>query len=360
MSEKKHQAGKVSRRGFLKALGVGGAAALAPAGTALAASERVPAPSGGELATLLDLSKCIGCGECVSACRESNAHKFPEPVKPFPELIPARRAKTEDWSEMRDRDDRLTPYNWLFLQNAQVDYDGESWDINIPRRCMHCQNPPCANMCPFGAANKQLNGLTRISDNLCMGGAKCRTVCPWHIPQRQSGVGLYRHLMPRLAGNGVMYKCDRCYQLLDKGEVPACISVCPENVQTIGPRDEIVAQAKKLAKGMSGFIYGLEENGGTNTLYVSPVPFELIDKAIDKDSGKGAGQGPQTKGQGKGKPAGKGLGPGKPHMGPVKDVMADETNLATATLIAPFAGIAAGVLGLGSRLLKSGEGGHEE
>jgi len=333
MQEKKNASG-VSRRGFLKALGVGGAGLLVPGGAA-AARERVPAPSDAELATLLDLSKCIGCGACVDACRESNAHKFPEPEKPFPPMLPSRRAKPEDWSGRRDVDDRLTPYNWLMLQTAEVDYKGRHYEINIPRRCMHCQNPPCANMCPFGAANKQVNGLTRISDNLCMGGAKCRTVCPWHIPQRQSGVGLYLHLMPRLAGNGVMYKCDRCHQLLDKGETPACISVCPEGVQSIGPRAEMAVKARELARSMNGFIYGLEENGGTNTFYVSPVPFELLDKAVEK-------------------------GKGRPHLKRVKDVMADETNLAAAALAAPIAGVAAGFLGLGAKLLGKGGNGVDK
>nr|WP_321258244.1 4Fe-4S dicluster domain-containing protein [uncultured Pseudodesulfovibrio sp.] len=335
MGTKKGSSARVSRRGFLKALGVGGAGVLIPSVT-VASEQRVPKPSDGELATLLDLSKCIGCGECVSACREFNAAKFPEPNKPFPNIVPAKRAKPEDWSEKRDVDDRLTPYNWLFLQNATGEYNGEEYDIYIPRRCMHCQNPPCANLCPFGAANKELNGITKISDQLCMGGAKCRTVCPWHIPQRQSGVGLYLDLMPRFAGNGVMYKCDRCYQLLDKGELPACISACPEDVQTIGPRREIVAKAKALAKSMNGFIYGLNENGGTNTLYVSPVPFDLLNKGVEK-------------------------GKGKPHMAKVEDVMKDETNLATATILAPMAGVVAGFLGVGAKLLKSSEeeGGNE-
>jgi Fe-S-cluster-containing dehydrogenase component len=50
--------------------------------------------------------------------------------------------------------------------------------------------------------------------------------------------------MPSTAGNGVMYKCDRCYNRLADGELPACIEACPENVQTIGPRDEIIKKAK--------------------------------------------------------------------------------------------------------------------
>lgn len=336
MKRSNRDGGALSRRGFLKTLGVGGAGLLIPGG-AVAGQERVSAPSEAELATLLDVSKCIACGACVEACRESNAAKFPEP-KEFPELLPARRAKTEDWSDKRDVDDRLTPYNWLYIQTAEVSYKGTDYEVNIPRRCMHCQNPPCSHLCPFGAASKQKNGVTRIYDELCMGGAKCRKVCPWHIPQRQSGVGLYLHLMPRLAGNGVMYKCDRCYQLLEKGEAPACVSVCPEDVQTIGPRSEIVAKAKSLAREMNGFIYGLEENGGTNTIYVSPVPFKLLNKAIDK-------------------------GQGRPHLRQVEDTMADETNLATAALVAPIAGIAAGFLGLGAKLFKSGrddkEGGDE-
>lgn len=300
---------------------------LLPATGAIATAD---ASSGGELATLLDLSKCIGCGDCVSACRESNAAKFPEPKRPFPKSIPSRRVKIEDWSDKRDVDDQLTPYNWLFLQHAEVAYKGEEYEIHIPRRCMHCQNPPCANMCPFGAASKDEQGVTRIYDSFCMGGSKCRAVCPWKVPQRQSGVGMYLNLMPRLAGNGVMYKCDRCYQLLKKGGQPACISACPADVQTIGPREEIVRKAHALAREMNGFIYGETENGGTNTLYVSPVPFELLNKTVEK-------------------------GKGKPHMKRVADVMADETNLATATLMAPIAGVAAGFLGLGAKLLSSSD-----
>lgn len=319
----------LSRRNFIKSLGIGGTSMLLPAGLA-SAQPQTPGAATGELATMLDLSKCIGCGECVTACRESNGAKFPEPQRPFPDMLPSKRAKPEDWSHKRDIDDRLTPYNWLFLQSADVSYQGEEYEIHVPRRCMHCQNPPCANLCPFGAANKQQNGITRISDTLCMGGAKCKNVCPWHIPQRQSGVGLYLDLMPRLAGNGVMYKCDRCYQLVEQGEMPACITACPEGVQTIGPRHDMILQAKALAQEMNGFIYGLEENGGTNTFYVSPVPFDLLNATIQK-------------------------GKGRPHLNPVADVMADETNLATATLVAPIAGAAAAFLGLGAKLLKATE-----
>ena len=302
----------LSRRSFIKA-------GLATAGAA--ATSGIPVPrrvqaAGAERGTLLDLSKCIACGACVEACRETNAGKFPRPEGPMPDMLPRGRVKIADWSseEKQAVDDRLTPYNWLFIQQAFGEYNGEKFEINIPRRCMHCRNAPCANLCPFGAAFTQDNGIVRIHPDVCMGGAKCKAVCPWHIPERQSGVGLHLDLLPQYAGNGVMYKCDRCYNRIAEGEIPACVEVCPEEVQEIGPRDEIVKKAYTLAKEIDGFVYGDKENGGTNTLYVSPVPFDVLNRAIEK-------------------------GPGEPHLKPVADVMADPNKWAAALAVTPVAGV---------------------
>jgi hypothetical protein len=117
-----------------------------------------------------------------------------------------------------------------------------------------------------------------------------------------------------------MFKCDRCYDRIETGDLPACIEACPEDVQKIGPRETIVKEAREIAESTGGYIYGETENGGTNTIYVSPVPFQAIHKAIEK-------------------------GPGRPHMKSVEDSMAHTDNLAKAMLVAPLAGIAAAVLG---------------
>ena len=199
---------------------------------------------------------------------------------------------------------------------------------------MHCQNPPCVALCPWGPAHQLENGIALIDSDICLGGSKCKSVCPWHIPERQSGVGIYMDILPEYAGNGVMYKCDRCYQKVAEGELPACIDICPEKVQKIGPRDEIIKEAHAIAQEIGGFIYGEKENGGTNTIYVSPVPFEELDKVIEK-------------------------GPGKPHLKPVKDSMADSNNLVTALAIAPLAGIA-GALGRFVSLAKKSGGCREK
>lgn len=308
---------KISRRAFLKgsltaAGSVAATTSIASAAKSITKKETQP------LATLIDISKCIGCEECVFACQESNADKYPRPEKPFPKMYPAATVPVEDWSGKQDVTDRLTPYNWLFIQHASATINGEELELNIPRRCMHCSNPPCVKLCPWGSAKQEDNGLSRIDSDLCLGGAKCKTVCPWDIPQRQTGTGLYLDLLPALAGNGVMYKCDRCYNKLEKGETPACIEACPEDVQTIGPRNEILKQAHELAKEMNGYIYGEHENGGTLTIYVSPIPFDQLAKSVE-------------------------TGDGKPHLTEVKDTMADGNNIAKAMLVAPLAGVAAAV-----------------
>ncbi|MFP3980344.1 MAG: 4Fe-4S dicluster domain-containing protein [Desulfobacterales bacterium] len=302
----------ISRRSFLK-----GGVAAAGSAAALAVPSAAAAGSDGrnQLATLLDIRKCIGCGACVEACRQANRSKAPAPEKPFPEMVPSR-VPVEDWSDKQEVRDRLTPYNLLFIQEAEVEVDGKKEKLTIPRRCMHCVNPPCVNLCPWGAARQYKNGISRIDYDVCLGGSKCRKVCPWHIPQRQTGVGLYLDIMPSFAGNGVMYKCDRCYERVAKGEKPACITACPTGVQQIGPREDIVARAHELADKTGGYIYGETENGGTNTIYVSPVPFEKLDDAIEKGSGR-------------------------PHLAAAANSMDKAENLTAAMIIAPFAAIAA-------------------
>lgn len=305
---------EISRRTFIK----GGLAALgALSATAVAVPSAVRGASRGELATLIDIRKCIGCEACVEACKEVNQPKFPEPKRPFPKMYPSR-VKVSDWSDKRDVTDRLTPYNWVFIQEATVEVQGRKTTLTFPRRCMHCQNPPCADLCPWGAARKLPNGISVIHSDICLGGSKCKDVCPWHIPQRQTGVGLYLDLLPSLAGNGVMYKCDRCYDRIEQGKLPACIEACPEGVQRIGPRESILEEAHAIAREINGYLYGEKENGGTNTIYVSPVPFQELNRAIEK-------------------------GPGRPHLKPVEDSMAHADTLAKAMVIAPFAGIAAAV-----------------
>ena len=270
----------LTRRNFLKTgamvtgMGVAGVLGLSDMASAKPRAD----------ATLIDLTKCDGCKnepmpKCVEACRKMNESKFPDPKEPIKDLWPQKTH--DDWSKKREVINTLTPYNWTTVQ--KIELDGE--DVFIPRRCMHCENPPCAKLCPFGALNQYEDGSVVINHDLCLGGAKCKVVCPWHIPQRQSGVGLYLKLQPMPAGGGVMYKCDLCHDRIKKGLIPACVEACEKRLGNkrplfFGKRDKILAMAHDRAKEINGFIYGEKENGGTGTIYVSRVSFEKIDSKL--------------------------------------------------------------------------------
>lgn len=265
---------KMNRRTFL----VGAAAATAA--TLVPKSNLQASVKDSSYASLIDLTKCNGCNgkeipACVDACRVGNKEKFPEPdPKNIKDYWPQKHH--EDWSSKRDVVNRLTPYNWTFVQKVTI--DGE--EVNVPRRCMHCDNPPCAKLCPFGVKHKMKEGPVYIDTNLCFGGAKCRTVCPWSVPQRQAGVGVYLLFQPMPVGGGVMFKCDSCKDRLLDGKEPFCATSCPEKAITFGTRKEIYAEAEVLKEKYNGHIYGMDEHGGTSTIYVSKVSFDKIDNAI--------------------------------------------------------------------------------
>jgi formate dehydrogenase iron-sulfur subunit len=164
-----------------------------------------------------------------------------------------------------------------------------------------------------------------INPDLCLGGAKCKAVCPWQIPQRQSGVGIYLKLQPLPAGGGVMYKCDFCHDRIGAGKIPACVEACEKRLGEkrplfFGRRDEILKTAGNRAKEIGGTIYGEKENGGTATLYVSRVPFEKIDAKLREKKAA-------------------------PHMGKARSLMQDVNAWAGGFILSPLA-MVLGALGL--------------
>lgn len=316
----------ISRRGLFKL-----SAGLVAGATGLAAlpKQLLAAPTEGKLATLIDLTLCDGCAgkaqpACISACKQTKNLTIPAPVDPIPSPFPTNLI--EDWSKKQGVADRLTPYNRIFVQKSQVTVSGQETTVSVPRRCMHCDNPACATICPFSANTKDKSGAVVIDQELCFGGAKCKTVCPWGIPQRQSGVGIYLKVAKELMGNGVMYKCDLCIDRIKDGKTPACMETCPKKAMTIGPREQIFAEAEKRAKTVNGFLYGMKENGGTSTVYVSPVPIKELEQKLTPAS-------PDPK---KGQPM---LKPG------IARKMAESDGMGKAVLAAPAIGLVAGLVG---------------
>lgn len=276
-------------------------------------------PSSNQWISIIDLDACDGCADramprCVEACRAKNAKRFPQPQKPLRPYWPQK--SYEDFSDRRELINRLTPYNWLYVEKIALK-DGSV--IFAPRRCMHCFDAPCRKICPFGAINRTDEGAIQIDASACFGGAKCRDVCPWSVPQRQAGVGLYLDVAPKFAGGGVMYKCDFCADSLDRAEMPACTTVCPQKAMTFLPLPEAIEHLRQIVRGR--YVYGLNENGGTATWYVSETSFEVLNAALERTK-KGGGN------------------DGRPGFYSVTAALQESSEWALATLAAPVAAIA--------------------
>jgi carbon-monoxide dehydrogenase iron sulfur subunit len=106
-----------------------------------------------------------------------------------------------------------------------------SWTpgVNVPVRCVHCENAPCLLACPVGAIEEEkATGTVQIREERCIGCFSCLLVCPY---------GAVRLSFDRKKA----HKCDGCVSRLRDGLEPACASGCPTKALVFADLDEIAA-----------------------------------------------------------------------------------------------------------------------
>jgi ferredoxin len=132
-------------------------------------------------------------------------------------------------------------------------------------------DPACVAGCSFKALTKNPdNGVVGWTSSKCMGCRYCEITCPYHIPKFQ-----WEGLNPKIV------KCELCKERLAVGKEPACSTVCPAKAVVYGTREQLLAEAKRRIEANPGKYYenrvfGENDGGGTQALYLSHVPFEKI------------------------------------------------------------------------------------
>jgi len=165
------------------------------------------------LAYLWDEGKCVACMACVLACTGN-----------YPEL-----ARLEEPNPMR---------RWLASNIRVVIREVGKPTLRLVS-CQHCENPPCVHACPTGASHiDRRTGLVEIDYSKCIGCKACIVACPYGV----------RWLNPL---NQLPMKCPGpvCMSLIERGEKPMCVQVCPANARDFGDIDDPSSSISvKLAK----------------------------------------------------------------------------------------------------------------
>lgn len=188
-------------------------------------------------AILTDITKCIGCTECVNACKVT--YDLP-PDKP------------REWQ----KNDGLSAVNWTSVLHDDVH--------NVRKQCRHCLEPACESVCPVGALHTTESGAVVYDEYKCLGCRYCMMACPYGIPRYD-----WDKVVPYVR------KCILCHHKIESGELqqPACTAACPTGATIYGDRDELLAEAKRRIKNNPAkyidHVYGEKEVGGTNVLYIT-------------------------------------------------------------------------------------------
>ena len=238
---------KTTRRKFLQFTGVAAGATML-LGPNNAFGVAVTRDSSQQYAMLHDTTRCIGCQACERACCEKNGFPAPE-------------------TEPEIGHERVTSPEALTVVNAKV--TGKTTSVFCKTQCMHCDQPACVSACLVNAMYKTAEGPVIWKEDKCMGCRYCMIACPYDVPKFE-----YGSINPRIR------KCVMCYDRLQEGKIPACAEACPQEAILFGKRGDLLDIARKRIYDHPStyirHIYGENEVGGTNMLYLASVPFEQL------------------------------------------------------------------------------------
>ncbi len=208
-------------------------------------------------AFLVDTTKCQGCRGCQVACKQWNG-------------LPGE--KTEFFAGPENTNPaELSAITWNHVKFFPIDRsnpDRPIWTI-MHKKCYHCNEANCLAVCPEKAISK-VDGWTIIDQDKCIGCGACVNACVYKVPQ-VSGIDHVNDVGQKIVKRDKSHKCNAC--LVNKREVPACVTTCPSEALTFGNRAVLVKEARKrVAEYKKDFphacIYGLDEFHGLRVITI--------------------------------------------------------------------------------------------
>ena len=174
---------------------------------------------------VVDLTKCQeGCTACQDACRQEN--------------------------NVALHGDKRWDIHWIRKVKIRSKSSPDSPEKSVLLLCNHCDNPPCAQVCPVEATFQRADGIVLVDQHRCIGCRYCVMSCPYNArffnfkevhdwPNKD---------FPKRS-HGVAESCNFCAHLLDRGQEPACVSACKKagvGALTVGNIDEPSSEIAQL------------------------------------------------------------------------------------------------------------------
>ena len=184
----------------------------------------------------INISRCKGYRDCVYACVHENNLGRDSQVQ----YIRVLQLEQGDFN----------------LEHSDHYYDPETVPVEgrhyLPVQCMQCDDPPCVKACPVEATWMEPDGIVVVDYDWCIGCRYCMAACPYwarhfnwtvpEIPAEEINTNTH-YLGNRPRPRGVVEKCHFCVQRTRKGRQPACMEACPTGARVFGnlldPNSEI-------------------------------------------------------------------------------------------------------------------------
>ena len=255
----------------------------------------------------IDLSSCIGCGSCITACHTENN----VPVVGKDEV---RRHRDMHWlridryfsSDFETLEETIENKN-LGTISAYGDMEIPSEtpkSVHMPMMCQHCNHAPCETVCPVAATTHSNEGLNNMAYNRCIGTRYCANNCPYKVrrfnwfnyvgndkfsqfnPAQDDTLRMVLNPDVTVRSRGVMEKCSMCQQRIQAGKldakkagttvtdgmvITACAEACPTHAIVFGDLNDTTSKNAKRAVNNRSY-HALEEIGiQPNVYYMTKV-----------------------------------------------------------------------------------------
>jgi Fe-S-cluster-containing dehydrogenase component/CRP-like cAMP-binding protein len=186
---------------------------------------------------IMDMAKCIRCGNCSLACHKVHGHS------------------------------RLTRRG-IHIERPIRPNTPAVQSVLVPTVCMHCQDPECLTGCPTGAIARFPNGEIDINAQTCIGCGDCATQCPYNA------ISMIARPDPKNAnGNGTISSFFSAFSLREP-KLPAAVEQT-ENLLAV--KCNLCHETGMNPPGAKSEAYSCEENCPTGAL-VRVNPHEYFDE----------------------------------------------------------------------------------